>query len=76
LTILSTHENYADRDKNIAINSYTTFLRRPKVPHEIFATYWRDVRGPLCSRIPASAGMCRPISTGSRMRISGRKQMA
>ena len=52
LTILSTHENYADRDKSIAINSYTTVLRRPKVPHEIFATYWRDVHGPLCSRIP------------------------
>lgn len=25
---------------------------RPKVPHELFATYWRDVHGPLCSRIP------------------------
>ncbi|MEN2787332.1 hypothetical protein ACFOKI_05395 [Sphingomonas qilianensis] len=27
-------------------------LRRPRVPHEIFATYWRDVHCPLCSRIP------------------------
>lgn len=52
MPILSTHENYADRDNSIAINSYTTVLRRPKVPHEIFATYWRDVHGPLCSRIP------------------------
>jgi hypothetical protein len=34
------------------INSYTTVLRRPRVPHELFATYWRDVHGPLCARIP------------------------
>ncbi|MBO1078335.1 hypothetical protein [Roseomonas haemaphysalidis] len=45
-------ENYAERDGTIAINSYTTVLRRPRVPHELFATYWRDVHGPLCSRIP------------------------
>jgi hypothetical protein len=44
--------DYADRDASIAINSYTTVLRRPRVPHEVFATYWRDVHGPLCSRIP------------------------
>ncbi|MEN2787290.1 hypothetical protein ACFOKI_05180 [Sphingomonas qilianensis] len=44
--------DYADRDASIAINSYTTVLRRPRVPHEVFATYWRDVHGPLCARIP------------------------
>ncbi len=44
--------DYADRDASIAINSYTTVLRRPRVPHDVFATYWRDVHGPLCSRIP------------------------
>jgi hypothetical protein len=44
--------DYAERDARIAINSYTTVLRRPRVPHEVFATYWRDVHGPLCSRIP------------------------
>jgi hypothetical protein len=49
---MSTPTNYADRDAAIAINSYTTVLRRPSVPHEVFATYWRDVHGPLCSRIP------------------------
>lgn len=36
----------------ITINSYTTVKRRERVPHEIFAHYWRDVHGPLCSRLP------------------------
>jgi len=40
------------RDTAIAINTYTTVLRRPQVPHDVFATYWRDVHGPLCSRVP------------------------
>jgi hypothetical protein len=44
--------DHSDRDAAITINSYTTVLRHPKVPHELFATYWRDVHGPLCSRIP------------------------
>jgi len=44
--------DYSERDAAIAINTYTTVLRRPRVPHELFATYWRDVHGPLCSRIP------------------------
>lgn len=44
--------DYAARDASIAINSYTTVLRRPRVPHDVFATYWRDVHGPLCARIP------------------------
>jgi hypothetical protein len=48
----STTQDYAARDASIVINSYTTVLRRPRVPHEVFATYWRDVHGPLCSRIP------------------------
>jgi hypothetical protein len=47
--------NYADRDAAIAINTYTTVLKRPQVPHEVFATYWRDVHGPLCSRVPGLA---------------------
>lgn len=55
-----THEHrpdadYADRDAAIAINTYTTVLKRPQVPHEVFATYWRDVHGPLCSRVPGLA---------------------
>jgi hypothetical protein len=49
---LPTTTDYSERDSAIAINSYTTVLRRPQVPHELFATYWRDVHGPLCARIP------------------------
>ncbi len=52
MTKISKTDDYSDRDASIAINSYTTVLRRPSVPHEVFATYWRDVHGPLCSRIP------------------------
>ncbi|KQS75732.1 hypothetical protein ASG25_19815 [Rhizobium sp. Leaf384] len=44
--------DYSARDRSIAINSYTTVLRHPQVPHDLFATYWRDVHGPLCARIP------------------------
>lgn len=48
-------DDHAARDATIAINTYTTVLRRPQVPHEVFATYWRDVHGPLCSRVPGLA---------------------
>jgi hypothetical protein len=44
--------DYSERDSAIRINSYTTVLRRAEVPHLLFDTYWRDVHGPLCSRIP------------------------
>ncbi len=49
---LPTATDHSARDDAIAINSYTTVLRRPQVPHELFAIYWRDVHGPLCARIP------------------------
>ncbi|PYE23019.1 methylmuconolactone methyl-isomerase [Rhizobium sp. PP-CC-3A-592] len=52
MPILSNENNFASRDATIAVNTYTTVLRRTKVPHETFANYWRDVHGPLCSRIP------------------------
>ena len=52
MPIIDTTRDYASRDATIAVNTYTTVLRRPGVPHEVFATYWRDVHGPLCSRIP------------------------
>ncbi|MCF5715693.1 MULTISPECIES: hypothetical protein [Pseudomonas syringae group] len=45
-------DDYGSRDENIVINSYTTVLRRDGVPHALFATYWRDVHGPLCARLP------------------------
>lgn len=44
-------DNRGARDQRIVINTYTTVLRRPGVPHELFATYWRDVHGPLCARL-------------------------
>jgi hypothetical protein len=49
---LATTKNYGERDAQVVVNTYTTVLRHPKVPQELFATYWRDVHGPLCSRIP------------------------
>lgn len=52
MSIIDTARDYSPRDAAIVVNSYTTVLRRPNVPHEMFATYWRDVHGPLCSRIP------------------------
>ncbi|MCP1558817.1 UNVERIFIED_ORG: hypothetical protein M2438_002907 [Methylobacterium sp. SuP10 SLI 274] len=52
MTKLTAAVDYSERDAAIAINTYTTVLRRPRVPHELFATYWRDVHGPLCARIP------------------------
>jgi hypothetical protein len=41
------------RDGAIAVNSYTTVLGRSSVPDPAFRAYWRDVHGPLCSRVPA-----------------------
>jgi len=48
-------DDFSARDTAIAINTYTTVLKRPQVPHKLFATYWRDVHGPLCSRVPGLA---------------------
>ncbi|MBD8680079.1 hypothetical protein [Sphingomonas sp. CFBP 13720] len=48
-------DDYSARDATISINTYTTVVRRPQVPQEVFATYWRDVHGPLCSRVPGLA---------------------
>jgi hypothetical protein len=45
--------NFAYRDAAIAVNSYTTVLGTSSVPDDRFRAYWRDVHGPLCSRIPA-----------------------
>jgi hypothetical protein len=43
---------FGQRDAAIRVNSYTTVRRRDGVRHEVFAAYWRDVHGPLCSRLP------------------------
>jgi hypothetical protein len=45
--------DHADRDRGIAVNSYTTVVGRNTVPEVHFRAYWRDVHGPLCSRVPA-----------------------
>ena len=45
-------DDHSRRDDSIQVNSYTTVQRRANVSHERFAAYWRDVHGPLCSRIP------------------------
>jgi hypothetical protein len=49
---MSTERDYRERDSAIAINSYTTVVGRASVPEEQFRAYWRDVHGPLCSRVP------------------------
>ncbi len=43
--------DFSDRDRSVVANTYTTVRRREAVPHPTFAAYWRDVHGPLCSRI-------------------------
>jgi hypothetical protein len=43
--------DYSERDRAITSNTYTTVVRRGTVPHDSFAAYWRDVHGPLCSRM-------------------------
>lgn len=45
--------DHSDRDRAVAVNSYTTVLGRASVPEAHFRAYWRDVHGPLCSRVPA-----------------------
>lgn len=40
------------RDRAIAVNSYTTVVGRQTVPEAHFRAYWRDVHGPLRSRVP------------------------
>jgi len=48
-------EDFSARDESIHINSYTTVRRRTALPHQHFASYWRDVHGPLCARLPGLA---------------------
>lgn len=52
MSLFHAQTDFKDRDKAIAVNSYTTVKRRQGVPPEVFAAYWRDVHGPLCSRLP------------------------
>jgi hypothetical protein len=38
--------------QTIVANSYTTVIGRTAVAENTFRAYWRDVHGPLCSRVP------------------------
>jgi hypothetical protein len=51
ITNITNLPDFSQRDKAIRINSYTTVRRRFHVPHDVFDHYWRDVHGPLCSRL-------------------------
>jgi hypothetical protein len=44
--------DYAERDRAVALSSYTTVLGRRSLAEADFRAYWRDVHGPLCSRVP------------------------
>lgn len=44
--------DFGVRDRPIAVNSYTTVVGRASLAEERFRAYWRDVHGPLCSRVP------------------------
>jgi hypothetical protein len=44
--------DYSERDKAVRHNIYISVRRRDGVPHDLFATYWRDVHSTLCSRLP------------------------
>jgi hypothetical protein len=48
---MSIHD-YSERDKAVRHNIYISVRRRDGVPHDLFATYWRDVHSTLCSRLP------------------------
>ena len=47
--------DFAARDAAIRILTYTPIRRREGVPQDLFDTYWRDVHGPLCARLPGLA---------------------
>jgi hypothetical protein len=47
-----TEPDHRERDDAIAVNSYTTVLGRRSLAEDDFRAYWRDVHGPLCSRVP------------------------
>ncbi|APW39564.1 hypothetical protein RD110_22035 [Rhodoferax koreense] len=44
--------DFGARDSAIRCQTYSPVQMHPGVPRETFAAYWRDVHGPLCSRLP------------------------
>ncbi|CAN5352839.1 hypothetical protein BH10PSE17_BH10PSE17_26230 [soil metagenome] len=47
-----TRQNFGERDSRVRCQTYSPVRRLPGLPHELFANYWRDVHGPLCTRLP------------------------
>jgi hypothetical protein len=52
MTTLDSPIDYGSRDRHIRIQTYSPVRKLDGLAHELFATYWRDVHGPLCSRLP------------------------
>jgi hypothetical protein len=44
--------DYAPRDLRVTCQTYSPVRKLDGIPMELFATYWRDVHGPLCTRLP------------------------
>jgi hypothetical protein len=44
--------DYGARDLAIRQQTYNPVRRLPGLPQDVFHLYWRDVHGPLCSRLP------------------------
>jgi len=44
--------NYASRDEFIQSGVFFYSVKNPELSQEMFANYWRDIHGPLASRLP------------------------
>jgi hypothetical protein len=44
--------DHGARDARIRLQTYSPVRRLDGLPEALFASYWRDVHGPLCSRLP------------------------
>lgn len=52
MNISSDAVNYGARDDVVRHQSYSPVRKLDGLSHSLFAQYWRDVHGPLCSRLP------------------------
>jgi hypothetical protein len=51
--MLHSHDaDHGARDARIRLQTYSPVRRLEGLPEALFANYWRDVHGPLCSRLP------------------------
>ena len=44
--------DYSARDARIRLQTYSPVRRLDGLPEHLFTAYWRDIHGPLCSRLP------------------------